>query len=79
MAEKQMKALKEKVTDYKRYAFVLLSLSIFMFIGLLLPTEALATESQPLYVVMNMAVLVLAVVFHRIAMFNQKKLNEGEA
>ncbi|UTW70709.1 hypothetical protein KHA80_04310 [Anaerobacillus sp. HL2] len=31
------RVLEEKVVDYKRFAFILLSLTVFLFVGLLVP------------------------------------------
>ncbi|WP_051314664.1 YrhC family protein [Alteribacter aurantiacus] len=78
MSQQQVQSLKAKVTDYKRYAFVMLALSVFMFIGLLIPNEALAAEQQPILMGMNLAALLTAVVFHRIAMSTQKKLDDEQ-
>ncbi len=79
MSQKKIDVLKGKVTDYKRYAFVMLALSVFMFVGFLIPTETLAVENQPILMGMNVATLILAVIFHRKAMKTEKKLFEDEA
>ncbi|MBM7097177.1 YrhC family protein [Bacillus sp. H-16] len=78
MSQQQVETLKAKVTDYRRYAFVMLALSIFMFVGILIPNEALAAEHQPILMGMNVVALLAAVVFHRIAMGTEKKLHEDE-
>ncbi|WP_078552705.1 YrhC family protein [Bacillus alkalicellulosilyticus] len=76
MDEKQLQTLKDKVVDYRRYAYILLSISIFLFIGLLIPNE---TTLGPEYMVAVVFIMLFtAVVFNRRATICQNKINEEE-
>jgi hypothetical protein len=79
MNEKMIQDLQAKVEDYKRFGFILLSLSIFLFIGLLVPTSEIAVEMQGMVIGSVFTTLGLSFLFHRLAMKIQKKLmNEDE-
>ncbi|NEU31595.1 hypothetical protein GN156_12555 [bacterium LRH843] len=79
MADRQLKLLKEKIIDYKRFGFVLFSLSIFLFIGLLIPTEGIASQMPGMVIGAIFISLTLAAVFHQLAMKAEKQLhNENE-
>ena len=76
MEEQKLKQLKEKVADYKRFGFILLSLSMFLFIGLLVPSEGLVIDMPGLFIGAVFVTLALAAVFHRLAMKAEKQLYE---
>ncbi|MDT8861499.1 YrhC family protein [Alkalihalobacillus sp. MEB130] len=76
MEDKKIKQLEAKVTDYKQFGFILLSLSIFLFIGLVIPTESTVIVVPNLFIAGIFIALALAVVFHRLAMKAQKQLYE---
>ncbi|MBU9722560.1 MULTISPECIES: YrhC family protein [Bacillaceae] len=78
MNEKELMDLKDKVIDLKRFAFILIALSGFLSVGLILPTDSIATEYQGLVVGIIAVLLVGAVWFHRAAMRTQKIVNEEE-
>ncbi|GAE35053.1 YrhC family protein [Halalkalibacter akibai] len=78
MEDKKLKQLEAKVADYKQYGFILLSLSIFLFIGLIIPTESTVMTMPELFVGGIIITLTLAVVFHRIAMKTQRQLYEDK-
>ena len=74
MEDKQSKELIEKIEDYKRFAFTLLSLSGFLFIGLIIPNgEGLAVEPTILLTII-IASLAVAMFFHRRSLACHKKL-----
>lgn len=74
----QQKALKDKVTDYKRFGFILVALSMFLFIGLLVPAQGLALHHPELFIAAVFLTLGLAAFFHRIAMKAEKQLQEDQ-
>ncbi|MCL7746908.1 YrhC family protein [Halalkalibacter alkaliphilus] len=76
MEDKKLKQLEAKVKDYKQFGFILLSLSIFLFIGLVIPTEHTVITAPSLIVSGIFIALALAVVFHRLAMNTQKQIYE---
>ncbi|MDV2682986.1 YrhC family protein [Alkalihalophilus sp. As8PL] len=78
MTEKKMQDLQAKVADYKRFGFILLSLSAFLFIGLIIPADGQAISLPSGFIVGVFATLGLAVVCHRLAMNAQKQLYEEE-
>lgn len=71
-----VKTLEEKVTDYKRFAFILLALSVFMFIGLIIPNEGVGSIQQIILIILSSNSIGFAVIFHRKAMKVRELLNE---
>ncbi|MDV2883767.1 YrhC family protein [Alkalihalophilus pseudofirmus] len=78
MTEKKMRELKDKVADYKRFGFILLSLSAFLFIGLIIPADGQAVSLPSGFIVGVFLTMGLAVVCHRLAMNAQKQMYEDE-
>lgn len=78
MTEKKLHDMKNKVTDFKRFAFILLAISGFLTIGLALPTEFSAGEQQGLLAGIIIVLLIAAYFFHRQAMNTQHEINEEE-
>ncbi|MBM7660736.1 putative permease [Bacillus mesophilus] len=76
-----VKAIQDKVTDFNRFGMVLLAVSVFMFIGVLIPSEG--KEMQQTSVMMIATILFLAASFFSFkkATSYKKQLNEldGEA
>ncbi|MFC4320872.1 YrhC family protein [Litchfieldia salsa] len=35
----KVKVIQHKITDYKRYSFILIAVSVFLYIGVLIPNE----------------------------------------
>lgn len=71
-----MKQLQDKMTDYKRFAFVLLSLSVFLYIGSFLPVQG-KTDGAALILTGGGFLLVgIAIFFYSRAIAIQKKINE---
>ncbi|WP_100372142.1 YrhC family protein [Bacillus sp. FJAT-45037] len=78
MTEKKTQDLQATVADYKRFGFILLSLSAFLTIGLIIPAESGATVLSGSYIIGIFGTLASAVVCHRLAMNAQKKLYENQ-
>ncbi|ADU29808.1 YrhC family protein [Evansella cellulosilytica] len=78
MSDKKINELKNKVIDFKRFAFILLALCGFISLGLVLPHESVAPHHQTIMIGMLVVMLMMAFVFHRIAMHSQQKLYEEE-
>jgi len=76
MEDKKFKQLKNKVDDYKRFGYILLSLSMFLFIGLFVPSEGLVKEMPGMFIGGVFVTLTLAMISHRIAIKAEKKLYE---
>ncbi len=72
------KMLQEKVVDYKRYAYILLALSVFLFLGLIVPNEAATLNQQKILIGLNICSLVFAAFFHKMAMKCQEQLYREE-
>lgn len=73
-----MKELQDKMTDYKRFAFVLLSLSVFLYIGSFLPMDG-KSDAQALILTGGGFLLVgIALFFYSRAIAIQKKINEHD-
>ncbi|UOE95588.1 YrhC family protein [Alkalihalobacillus sp. LMS39] len=79
MDEKQIKTLKDKVEDYRRFAYILLSLGIFLFIGILIPNDS-GTAIEPSHFIIAVFIMLGAsIFFHRKATYYQKLVNnDGE-
>lgn len=79
MDKNRMVDLKNRATDYKRFAFVLLSLSAFLSIGLLLPTGVLVEKDYLIIIGFIFLSILVAINLHRTAMSLQKKIYEEES
>ncbi|WP_169823081.1 YrhC family protein [Anaerobacillus alkalilacustris] len=73
-----IKLLKDKVTDYKRFAFILLALTTFMFVGLLVPNEDATQIQHILLIGLSICAILCAALFHRKAMKFQEQLYSDE-
>jgi hypothetical protein len=60
--EMQIKDLQGKMTDYTRFGMVLLAVSVFMFIGILIPNEGKSMVQT--YVMMGADTVLLAAAFY---------------
>ncbi len=71
--------LKDKVTDYKRFAFILLALSVFLFIGLIVPNEGVSQIQDTVLIILSISSIIFAFIFHKMAMkFREQLFNEKE-
>ncbi|MFS0654765.1 YrhC family protein [Bacillus sp. 179-C3.3 HS] len=72
--------MKEKwsglVTDYKQYAFILLAVSAFLYIGTILPNQQIEAYPKMLMLGVDIVFLVAAFLCVKRALFFQKKLQE---
>lgn len=77
MKKKDMKHL---MTDYKRYAFVLLAVSVFLYIGMLIPAQGLEPDPIKEYVMMGTTAVFLAASFYcmKRSITYKKRLDEQE-
>ncbi|MCR6110308.1 hypothetical protein HXA35_08200 [Bacillus sp. A301a_S52] len=76
MTESQIKQLKDKADDYRRFAFILIALSGFLMIGTVLPKETMISQSWLLAAVGGL--LVLSVSLHGISVKTQQLLLKEE-
>lgn len=79
MDKSRLADLKSKMIDYKRFSFILLSLSAFMAIGLLLPTGALAERDSLIIIGFIFLSVIAALNLHRTAMSIREKIFEEES
>lgn len=68
--------LENIVNDYKRFSFVLLSLTAFLFLGLIIPSQEFSQTHHLLLIGLISVSIILSVTFHRIAMKYREKLFE---
>ncbi|WP_377888381.1 YrhC family protein [Alkalihalobacillus sp. R86527] len=73
-----MKELQNKMTDYKRFAFILLSLSVFLYIGSFLPMEGKTDERVLILTGGGFLLVGIALFFYSRAIAIQKKLNDSD-
>ncbi len=76
MTDSQIKQLKDKVDDYRRFAFILIALSGFLMIGTVLPKQAVMSQGWLLAAVGGL--LVLSVSLHGVAVKTQQLLLKEE-
>ena len=76
----KVKQVKKKwsdlVTDYKQYAFILLAVSTFLYIGTILPNQHIEASPKMLMMGIDCVFLLAAFVCVKRAIFFQKKLQE---
>lgn len=72
------KTLEDKVADYKRFSFILLALSVFMFIGLIIPNDGVGSIQQIILLILSSTSIAFAVIFHRKAMKIRELLNDNQ-
>ncbi|MFV8826807.1 YrhC family protein [Alkalihalobacterium sp. APHAB7] len=79
MDDKKIREIKGKIEDYKRFGFILLSLSIFMFLGIIIPNDVPLTGNYVEYMMVGTVLsLVMALIFHRKAMRYRNQLDNEE-
>lgn len=64
------------VTDYKQYAFILLAVSTFLYIGTIIPNQHIEASPKMLMMGIDCVFLLAAFFCVRRAIFFQKKLQE---
>lgn len=72
------KVLEDKIADYKRFAFILLALSVFLFIGLIVPNEGVSQNQHVALIGLSVFSLIFAAIFHKRAMKFQEQLYSEE-
>ena len=76
----KVKQVKKKwsdlVTDYKQYAFILLAVSTFLYIGTILPNQHIEASPKMVMLGIDCVFLLAAFVCVKRAIFFQKKLQE---
>ncbi|MED3648472.1 YrhC family protein [Halalkalibacterium halodurans] len=78
MEEKKIVELEKQVEDYRQFSFVLLSLSIFLFIGLVLPPSYAPQVAAEWLIAGIGGALTFAWLFNRKVVQCQQKLFEEE-
>ncbi|MCA1031839.1 YrhC family protein [Bacillus timonensis] len=65
MQSEYIKSLQAKVNDYTRFSFILICVSVFLYIGVLIPNEDKGSLQINLLMVTTFLFLVLAFYFFR--------------
>ena len=75
----KVKELQEKMTDYTQFAFILLTVSVFLYIGVLIPPSQ-GKEIFQVYLLMGTTVLFLSFSFYffQKAIKCKRQLNDTE-
>jgi hypothetical protein len=78
MMQQERKQWKEKAADYKMYATVLLALSVFFYIGLLLPADQsmVLLEKKPFLLGLIVIFLIGSFSFYQKALTYMRRLRE---
>ncbi|MGP4080481.1 YrhC family protein [Pseudalkalibacillus sp. R45] len=76
MSKEMVKDTKDKIADFKRFSFVLLSLSVFLYIGSIIPFEGKQTLHQLILLGTSYLSIGIALVFYRKISQWKKQLNE---
>jgi hypothetical protein len=74
------KHVRHLMTDYKRYAFVLLAVSVFLYLGMLIPAQGQEPSAIKEYVMMGTTSVFLAAAFFcfKRSITYKKRLDEQE-
>ncbi|MGM7702106.1 YrhC family protein [Pseudalkalibacillus sp. Hm43] len=78
MSKEMVKNLQEKIADFKRFSFVLLSLSAFLYIGSIVPFEGKETADQLMLLSASYTFLGVTILFYRRISVWKKKLNTDQ-
>ncbi|WP_246940621.1 YrhC family protein [Bacillus pinisoli] len=74
-----LKEIKDKITDFNRFGMVLLAVSVFLFIGVLIPSEEGREMTQMTVMMASTIVLLIAsFLFFKKAVTYKKKISELE-
>ncbi len=76
LSKEMVKDTKDKIADFKRFSFVLLSLSAFLYIGSIIPFEGKQTLHKLILLGTSYLSLGIALVFYRKISQWKKQLNE---
>ncbi|MCF6408591.1 YrhC family protein [Pseudalkalibacillus salsuginis] len=77
MSKEMIKDTKDKIADFKRFSFVLLSLSVFLYIGSMIPFEGKETIDRLALLITSYVSIGIALLFYRKISKWKKQLNEG--
>ncbi|MDP4083426.1 MAG: YrhC family protein [Bacillota bacterium] len=61
--ESQAKKIYEKMVDYKRFASILLSVGVFFYLGVIIPSAAKSTMDSNIMILASMSFLVVSFLF----------------
>ncbi|WP_191560762.1 YrhC family protein [Metabacillus idriensis] len=75
------KQVKQLMTDYKRFAFAMLAVSVFLYIGMLIPAQGQDPNAMKEYVMMGTTSVFLLASFlcFKRSITYKKRLEEEEA
>ncbi|WP_408007005.1 YrhC family protein [Pseudalkalibacillus sp. A8] len=65
MSKEMVKDTEDKIADFKRFSFVLLSLSVFLYIGSIIPFEGKETTDQLVLLSTSYISIGIALLFYR--------------
>ncbi|MFS0861652.1 YrhC family protein [Fredinandcohnia sp. 179-A 10B2 NHS] len=73
--DKDVKTLRSKIADYTNFAYILLAISTFLYIGVIIPEERAPFQ---IYALMGFTLVLLSVafVFFKAALKYKKQMNE---
>ncbi|MCP3742602.1 YrhC family protein [Rossellomorea sp. BNER] len=72
------KSLQEKIIDYKRFAFTLLALSVFLYLGVVIPAESKTVFKTYILMGGTSILLGLSTLFFFKAIKYKKQLSESD-
>lgn len=73
-----IKRLQEKAVDYTRFAFILLAVSVFLYVGILLPVEGKEPYQNDVLMAGTLFILAVAFIFVKRAIELKKIITESE-
>jgi hypothetical protein len=77
MNERELVTLMKNVTDYKRFSFIFLFLSAFLYIGSLLPYDGKTTYNTSLVMLASFGLLLISVFFYWMMRRGQTRYNKN--
>ncbi|MBM7645845.1 hypothetical protein JOD45_002064 [Scopulibacillus daqui] len=76
MSERELKDLKLKVIDYRRFSFIFMILSMFLYIGTLIPFQGKTVEKTEILTCSCLGVMIIALLFFWRMQVAKKKLEK---
>ncbi|MDQ0216713.1 hypothetical protein J2S13_003197 [Oikeobacillus pervagus] len=73
-----VKRLTEKMVDYKRFAFTLIALSVFLYLGVVLPIDGRTDIKTYILMIGNILLLALSVIFFLASFMYKKRIQQFE-
>ncbi|WP_082892654.1 YrhC family protein [Rossellomorea aquimaris] len=72
------KTIQQKINDFKRFGFTLLALSVFMYLGVIIPSETVTSSKTVTLMTGTVVLLGFSLVFFTKAIKYKKELHSAD-